>query len=65
MFITNNHGGIFFLILAIFIGTINDLISKMVDQRSNSIKTIFFRALFGLLVLSPFILSTEYKNSVI
>ncbi len=60
-----NIYGIFWFILSLLLDNINDVIMKYVGNNISSYEIIFFRYLFSVIVLLPFILRKKYSSSTI
>lgn len=54
--IKNYHKAVFALLCMMILSTLNDVISKFIGQRLNSLEVIFFRFFFALITLIPFAL---------
>lgn len=54
--IRNYHKAIFALLCMMILSTLNDVISKFMGQRLNSLEVIFFRFFFAFITLIPFAL---------
>ena len=60
-----NIYGISWFILSLLLDNINDVIMKYVGNNISSYEIIFFRYLFSVIVLLPFILRKKYSSSTI